>query len=257
VKERWTLRWFRRRALLYHLLVALIVPGCLTAADWQVRRAAEGNTLSYLYSVEWPIFAILAVWGWWQLIHEDPAHVESRKVERARRAATKGPFVPPPPDAPSGFLHPLQAASRPELVEEAARAEGRLPTRAAGSRQPAASGEASYEPAASGEASYEPVASGEASYEHSLSAYNAYLARLATGRTRKSWRNPHGVPQGRYVEPAGSGRRAPGAAVRADDDEDDCADHRDDEHDRERHPPVVESRAAYPGGHSSATPSRP
>ena len=41
----------------------------------------SGNTLSYAYSVEWPIFAVIAVIGWWQLIHEDPAEVVARKVE--------------------------------------------------------------------------------------------------------------------------------------------------------------------------------
>ncbi|MDA8284433.1 MAG: hypothetical protein M0Z42_14310 [Actinomycetota bacterium] len=162
--ERWTVRWFRKRAVAYHLLLAVIAPGCSIAADWQIHRAIGGNLLSWLYAVEWPVFAVLAVVGWWQLIHEDPARVEARKVERARRAATHGPFVPPPPDAATGFVHPLQAASHPELV--------------GGSRLPA-------------------VVDGDAGEEvsvHQLSEYNAYLARLAAGRTRKSWRNPHGVP---------------------------------------------------------------
>jgi hypothetical protein len=173
VEERWTVRWFRKRALLYHLLVVTIAPLCLWAGWWQVHRAMQGNTLSYLYSVEWPAFAILAVVGWWQLIHEDPAHVEARKVERQRRAAQKGPFVPPPPDAPSGFLHPLQAASHPELVEGGGRST--LPVLAADDRADLERSE-------------------EAVPEHQLSAYNAYLARLAAGRAAKSWRNPHGVP---------------------------------------------------------------
>ncbi|MHB1929958.1 MAG: hypothetical protein ACYDEN_14945 [Acidimicrobiales bacterium] len=162
MRERWTVRWFRKRALVYHLLLVVIVPGCTTAADWQIHRAIGGNLLSWLYAVEWPLFAVLAVVGWWQLIHEDPARVEARKVERIRRAATSGPFVPPPPDATSGFLHPLQAASHPELVD--------------GSRLPAVVDDEQGLPV------------------HQLSEYNAYLARLAVGRKRKSWRNPHGVP---------------------------------------------------------------
>jgi len=173
VKDRWTTRWFRKRALLYHLLVLIIAPACLLAGDWQVHRAMQGNALSYLYSAEWPIFAILSVVGWWQLIHEDPAAVESRKVERARRAATQGPFVPPPPDAPNGFVHPLQAASHPELTGGD---RDRLPVSAGDPEESLETVDAVGAP------------------EHSLSAYNAYLARLATTRTRKSWRNPHGVP---------------------------------------------------------------
>ncbi|HET9072504.1 MAG TPA: hypothetical protein VFN60_11375 [Acidimicrobiales bacterium] len=169
--ERWTVRWFRKRALVYHLLVAIIAPGCAVAADWQIHRAMGGNLLSWLYAVEWPVFSILAIVGWWQLIHEDPARVESRKVERARRAATKGPFVPPPPDSASGFYHPLQVASRPELAAELGRD---LPVLR--------------------EDDGELVAPDDATPVHQLSEYNAYLARLAVGRTRKSWRNPHGAP---------------------------------------------------------------
>jgi hypothetical protein len=188
VHERWTVRWFRKRALLYHLLVLIIVPGCLIAADWQIHRAEQGNFLSFLYSLEWPVFALLATWGWWQLIHEDPARVESRKVERARRAAQKGPFVPPPPDADSGFLHPLQAASRPELTAETPRV---YVDESGVSIELLRAADGTLVRADDGM----PVAAEDSAVaEHSLSAYNAYLARLAVGRTRKSWRNPHGVP---------------------------------------------------------------
>ncbi len=171
MQERWTTRWFRKRALLYHLLVAIIAPGCLVAADWQVHAAIGGNTLSWLYVVEWPVFSVLSVYGWWQLIHEDPARVEARKVERARRAATKGPMVPPPPETASGFYHPLQVASRPELAADL------------GAPLPVLAEEGDGATATAGAA---PL--------HQLSEYNAYLARLAVGRTSKSWRNPHGVP---------------------------------------------------------------
>ena len=41
-------RWFCKRALFYHLLVAIIAPGCLYAGWWQVHRAMAGNFLSYL-----------------------------------------------------------------------------------------------------------------------------------------------------------------------------------------------------------------
>jgi hypothetical protein len=171
MEERWRVRWFRKRALLYHLLVAIIAPGCMVAADWQVHAAIGGNMLSWLYVVEWPVFSILSVFGWWQLIHEDPARVEARKVERARRAATKGPMVPPPPESASGFYHPLQVASRPELAAEL------------GAPVPVLAGNAAELATTDGNP---PV--------HQLSEYNAYLARLAVARTRKSWRNPHGVP---------------------------------------------------------------
>jgi hypothetical protein len=72
--------WFGRRALLLHLLLILVAPGCALAGWWQATRALAGNGLSWVYSVEWPIFALLAIWGWWHLIHEDPEAYAARKA---------------------------------------------------------------------------------------------------------------------------------------------------------------------------------
>jgi integral membrane protein len=81
-------RWFSRRALLLHLEVAFVAPACAAAGWWQATRALAGNSLSWVYSVEWPIFALLALAGWWHLVHEDP------EAYRARRR--------PVPDDPPG-----------------------------------------------------------------------------------------------------------------------------------------------------------
>src|ERR1700722_10167269 len=64
-------RWFSQRALWLHLGMILFVPFCGLAAWWQITRAMGGNDLSYLYSVEWPIFAIVGVYFWWMLLHTD------------------------------------------------------------------------------------------------------------------------------------------------------------------------------------------
>ena len=64
-------RWFGRRAVLLHLAVLVAVAVCLVAAWWQVGRARSGNWRSYAYAVEWPAFAVVAVVGWWQLIHDE------------------------------------------------------------------------------------------------------------------------------------------------------------------------------------------
>jgi integral membrane protein len=83
-------RWLSRRALLLHLEVIVIAPGCLIAGWWQATRALAGNGLSWVYSVEWPLFALLAVAGWWHLVHEDP---EAYRKRRLRIEAT--PTEPP------------------------------------------------------------------------------------------------------------------------------------------------------------------
>jgi hypothetical protein len=75
-------RWASPRALVVHVLAIVWVTGCVLAAYWQVGRAAQGNTLSYAYAVEWPAFAILGVLGWWGLIHIE--HVDESKASERR-----------------------------------------------------------------------------------------------------------------------------------------------------------------------------
>ena len=65
-------RWLSLRAMACHVTLLILVPAFLTAAWWQAKRAAAGNELSYLYVVEWPAFAVVAVWAWWQIIHLPP-----------------------------------------------------------------------------------------------------------------------------------------------------------------------------------------
>ena len=68
--------------MLLHIEVIVVAPACVAAGWWQATRALAGNELSWVYSVEWPIFALLAIAGWWHLVHEDP------DAYRARRAPT-------------------------------------------------------------------------------------------------------------------------------------------------------------------------
>jgi len=86
-------RWFSKRALSLHLAVVLWTPGCLVAGWWQVTRALDGNGLSYLYSVEWPVFAAIGVWVWWIQIHTDPETVGLR-AQRRLEAAQPRPAAP-------------------------------------------------------------------------------------------------------------------------------------------------------------------
>ena len=76
-------RWLTSRALGYTALMLLWVAGCLLAGWWQATRALDGNALSYVYSIEWPVFAVAGAFGWWALIHTAPATAE-QKAERQR-----------------------------------------------------------------------------------------------------------------------------------------------------------------------------
>ena len=75
-------RWLSRRALLLHLEMVVVASGCFVAGWWQATRALAGNRLSWVYSVEWPIFALLAIGAWWQLVHEEEAAWRARKGRR-------------------------------------------------------------------------------------------------------------------------------------------------------------------------------
>jgi hypothetical protein len=75
-------RWLSRRAVALHVAVLVAVPGCAIAAWWQIGRAQDGNELSYLYSVMWPVFGVLAIIFWWMLIHTDFDTVGLKGVRR-------------------------------------------------------------------------------------------------------------------------------------------------------------------------------
>jgi hypothetical protein len=102
-----------------HVAVLVFVPGCAIAAWWQIMRAADGNQLSYLYSVMWPAFGLLGLAFWWILIHTDYETVGLKGMRRQQaertRADTASPtaaVVPTSPAAgpvPEGNVVPTHA----------------------------------------------------------------------------------------------------------------------------------------------------
>jgi hypothetical protein len=84
-------RWLSGRAVALHAAVLVVVPGCVIAAWWQINRAQDGNQLSYLYSVMWPVFALLALIFWWMLVHTDFEAVGLKGMRRQQVTATVTP----------------------------------------------------------------------------------------------------------------------------------------------------------------------
>ena len=76
-------RWLSPRALVLHVLVLLWVAGCSVAGWWQISRAIEGNSLSFLYAIEWPVFALGGLFAWWLLLHTAPVTTKEREDRRA------------------------------------------------------------------------------------------------------------------------------------------------------------------------------
>jgi len=95
------------------------------AAWWQITRATDGNGLSYLYAVEWPVFAILGVYFWWMLIHTDYDTVglkgmRNRESSEAAVPPTAVAHAPVTPVTPLPVTLPSAAPADEEDPELAA-----------------------------------------------------------------------------------------------------------------------------------------
>jgi hypothetical protein len=67
-------RWrtlLKPRWLGWHVFALLSVAGMLALGYWQLRRAQAGNSLSWAYTFEWPIFAVFAVVFWIKTIRDE------------------------------------------------------------------------------------------------------------------------------------------------------------------------------------------
>ncbi|MGH9078288.1 MAG: hypothetical protein ACRDY0_12715, partial [Acidimicrobiales bacterium] len=160
--------------------------------------------LSYVYSAEWPAFALVAVVGWWQLVQEDPAEVEARRQERRRRGRAN-------PVAFDEELLRRELQAHPELVRtfpELARAFPELGP-ASGAGAPAvlvghrpgeevavgAKGDHGGQGDPDGARGVGSSGGGDGATplpSEELRAYNDALSALAARGKAKSWRNPHG-----------------------------------------------------------------
>lgn len=98
--------------------MVVIAPGCLVAFWWQLHRALGGNDLSWAYCFEWPIFSVLAVIAWWQMIHQTPlpglgsAGPDAGSTDSVQPAGPTNPAVEPAP------LSPPVLTWRPEDEDE-------------------------------------------------------------------------------------------------------------------------------------------
>ena len=82
-------KYFSVRAFGLHIALALWIAVCAYAAWWQVGRAAEGNALSYFYAIEWPVFAIFGVLGWYALLNMEKVTEEQEASRREYEASRR------------------------------------------------------------------------------------------------------------------------------------------------------------------------
>jgi DNA-binding transcriptional regulator of glucitol operon len=109
MKGLWSPAWIAR-----HVVAVVLVLGFLGLGWWQYSRASEGNTLSWGYTFEWPVFAAFVVFLW------------IREIQHERRAGETPPPdaapEPPPgerlPGAPVTVGRPVRVPTRPEAPAE-------------------------------------------------------------------------------------------------------------------------------------------
>ena len=67
-------RWLillRPRWLAWHGFAGCAAAGMLWLGGWQLHRAEAGNELSWAYTFEWPIFAVLGVAFWVRSLRDE------------------------------------------------------------------------------------------------------------------------------------------------------------------------------------------
>lgn len=150
-----------------HLTIAIVVPGFLALAWWQLNRALSGNSLSWAYVFEWPAFAGYAIYMWRRL---------------TREASSAG--LPATDDA-----SPATASGAATLTDDAS-ADLAEPEREQGYgvRSEAQAGRTTGDPGRSpgdNEGGEDEVV--DEGVDEELARYNEYLAALNASGRRKHW----------------------------------------------------------------------
>ncbi|WDZ84942.1 hypothetical protein [Micromonospora cathayae] len=150
MKRLWTPAWIAR-----HVAMVVLVVGFCALGWWQISRAtAGGNSSSWAYAVEWPIFAAFVVFVWWREIRHtlredagppgEPDGPADGPGAGSTGAAPGGPAADAParPGAP-GNPGPVPSGSTPGAPEPAPTGPPvvRRPVRVVRATVPAADGE--------------------------------------------------------------------------------------------------------------------
>ncbi len=82
--------FFTPRAWGLNITLAIVLPGFAALCWWQVNRALSGNSLSWAYVFEWPLFGLYAIYMWWKLVHEPQETVVPMAAGPGRSGGTDG-----------------------------------------------------------------------------------------------------------------------------------------------------------------------
>ena len=74
-----------------HATLLVLLPVFALLTRWQMDRALSGNTLSWAYTFEWPLFGFYAIYVWWQLIHDQARGIPGHRAVTAAPGASTDP----------------------------------------------------------------------------------------------------------------------------------------------------------------------
>jgi hypothetical protein len=114
-----------------HATLLVLLPVFAWLTWWQLGRALGGNTLSWAYTFEWPLFASYAIYVWWQLIHDQataaprsgPMASGDHQAGPAQQAAAAGAGLEPGWALTGGRTQNVDIAQRTAVDEGRARGE--------------------------------------------------------------------------------------------------------------------------------------
>ena len=78
------------RWLSWHLFAVVAFVGMLWLGDWQFRRAMAGNTLSWAYTFEWPIFAVFGAVFWVKTVRDELRPAKPLDAEKVMLPVGRG-----------------------------------------------------------------------------------------------------------------------------------------------------------------------
>lgn len=153
-------RYLTPRCMGMHVTVIVLLPVFGWLTWWQFGRATSGNTLSWAYTFEWPLFAGYAIYVWWQLIHDEPTTFNRAGARAGSAAQGDGGTAPRAREDEPGWALDVGRRRKARLGSSVAD-QGPVDHSHGGDH-------------------------GE-EVDDELAAYNRYLAELNAGDHRKRW----------------------------------------------------------------------
>jgi hypothetical protein len=107
---------FSPRWLALHALAIALVAVCLVLGAWQWNRGEAGNTRSFAYAVQWPLFAAFVVFMWLRILRDGLRPPTGRGPDAGPAEGERVPGVAAPPPPP--VKHRRGADHRPAPEED-------------------------------------------------------------------------------------------------------------------------------------------